>query len=238
MDRPVTTDNSFENSPESWKNMADDKTLVLMPSPCNIIVASPTHGGKSTFVYRLLKHDLFRDTPEKILYCYNSSWQPMFSRLESVMSNITFHYGMPSRTDMEEFQQTTTSHKAIILDDLMTDSVNSDSVLKLFTIGMHHNNCTVILLTHNLFPKSKHGRTINLNCQVFVLMSNCRDKAQVQTLGRQLGYARLLDAYVMACKDPYSHFVIDLHNDTPSNLRLRSSIFPDDPEPTTIYKAE
>ena len=240
MQRPDTVDTSFAvtaNTPDSWKAMSEDKVLALLNTPCNIIISSPSQGGKSTFVYRLLKHDMFRETPEKILYCYNSVWQPMFSTLESEMDNISFHYGMPSKDDLETFQTLSSSHSVIVFDDLMIDAMNTDAILKLFTIGTHHNNCSVILLTHNLFLKSKHSRTLNLNTHVFVIMANNRDKGQITSLGRQLGYRQLLQAYLAATTTPYSYFVIDLHTKTDKNLRLRSDIFPDE-GPTAIYKAE
>jgi hypothetical protein len=241
MERPSIIDVSHtrenDDIPESWKTMSEDKVLVLIPSPCNMIIASPTQGGKSTFVYQLFKHAMFHRPPEKILYCYNSTWQSMFTKMETEMDNISFHYGLPNEEELETFQASTTEHKTIVLDDLMNESMNADNILKLFTIGMHHNNCSVILLTHNLFPKSKHSRTLTLNTQVFVVMANNRDKQQIQTLGRQLGYKRFLDAYLAATPVPYTYFIIDLHNNTADNLRLRSNIFPDDTSPTTVYKA-
>jgi hypothetical protein len=240
MQRPDTVDQSFvvdNNSASSWKNMSEDKVLILLNTPCNIIISSPSQGGKSTFVHRLLKHDMFRETPEKILYCYNSTWQPMFSTLESEMDNISFHYGIPNKDDLEKFQTISSRHSIIVFDDLMTDAMNTDTVLKLFTVGTHHNNCTVILLTHNLFLKSKHSRTLNLNTHVFVIMANNRDKGQITALGRQLGYRQLLQAYLTAAAEPYTYFIIDLHTKTDKNLRLRSAIFPDE-GPTAVYKAE
>lgn len=238
MERPDTVDLTYTgNAPQSWKTMDEDKVLVLLNTPCNIIISSPSQGGKSTFVYRLLKHDMFKESPENILYCYNSSWQPIFSTLESEMDNISFHYGMPNKEDLEDFQTRTDKHSVIILDDMMLDAMNADAILKLFTIGTHHNNCSVMLLTHNLFLKSKHCRTLNLNTHVFVIMANNRDKNQIQTLGRQLGYKNLLEAYLEATKESYSYLVIDVHTKTENKLRLRSSIFPDDLT-TVIYKVE
>ena len=74
MERPDTVDQAFvasNNTPDSWKIMSEDKILMLLNTPCNIIISSPSQGGKSTFVYRLLKHDMFREPPEKILYALN-----------------------------------------------------------------------------------------------------------------------------------------------------------------------
>jgi len=152
--------------------------------------------------------------------------------MESEIPNITFHHGMPDDETLEEFQSSTNKHKIIILDDLMMSAVNTDSVLKLFTIGTHHNFCSVILLTHNLFPKSKHGRTLSLNTHVFIIMANTRDRQQIDALGRQVGYKDLLKAYLAATPEAYKYFIIDLHNHTPKSLRLRSNIFTDEKGPT------
>ena len=241
MERPNIVDISFaeEHSdvPESWKTMSQDKVLILFPSPSNIIISSPTQGGKTSFVYRLLKHDLFQQTPKNIMYCYNSTWQQKFDKMQEEIDNITFHHGMPSDGDLEDFQTSSNDHKLLVLDDLMPHASDADSILKLFTVGTHHNHCTVILLTHNIFVKSKHGRSLSLNTQIFILMANTRDILQVKTLGRQIDIPKLSDAYSLATPRPYTYFIIDLHNHTPQNLRLRSHIFPDD-DLTTVYKAQ
>lgn len=241
MHRPTTVDLSYVGDnqvPESWKNMEEDKVLVLFNTPSNIIISSSTMGGKTMFVSRLLEHDMFTVTPEKIMYCYNSRWQDLFSHMESEIDGMDFYQGMPSQEEIDSFLSSTESHKLMVFDDLMTDAVNSDRVMKLFTVGTHHNNCSVILLTHNLFPKSKHSRTLSLNTQTFVVMANTRDLGQLETLGRQLGYKHLLEAYKAATPRPYSYLVIDVNNCTIENLRLRGNIFPDDKGPTEIYKAE
>ena len=86
-------------------------------------------------------------------------------------------------------------------------------------------------LTQNLFPPGERSRTISLNSHVLVVFRNPRDSLGVSTLARQMfpkhtGY--LLDAFHDATSRPYGYLVIDCHQLTPENMRLRTSILPEE----------
>jgi len=50
----------------------------------------------------------------------------------------------------------------VILDDLLTD-VYSKQLCELFTLGSHHRNISLILITQNLFHQGRFCRNISLN---------------------------------------------------------------------------
>ena len=83
-------------------------------------------------------------------------------------------------------------------------------------------------IVQNLFNKNKEQRCINLNTHYIVLFKNPRDKSQVIHLAKQM-YPKnthiMQDAYKLATSEPYSYLLIDLKQDTPDHIRLRSDIF-------------
>lgn len=95
---------------------------------------------------------------------------------------------------------------------------------------VHHIPCTVIFLTQNLFQKGNENRTRALNTQYMILFKNPRDATQIAILNRQMYPGRnnfLVNAYRDATeKQPYGYLFIDLCQDTPPELRVRSKILP------------
>ena len=153
------------------------------------------------------------------MYCYEE-FQPLFAKLPGV----EFHEGLP---EVERFDGR--RRVLLIIDDLMNEA--DETVCKLFTKLSHHRNVSVVFLTQNLFHKSPHVRTMNLNTHYLVLFKNPRDATQVATLARQMypGKSKfLLEAFEDATKEPYGYLLIDLKPETDEKYRIRTNIFPDD----------
>ena len=80
----------------------------------------------------------------------------------------------------------------------------------------------------NLFPKNKESRTISLNSQYIVVFKNPRDVSQ---MAKQMYPGRVKfvqEAFADATSTPYGYILVDVEQDTPEDLRLRTSILPDD----------
>ena len=119
----------------------------------------------------------------------------------------------------------------VILDDLMSQCSNDQRVADLFTCGSHHRGISVLFLTQNLFPPGKLSRTISLNSHYMLIFRNPRDSLGIATLARQMypknvGY--LLESFNDATKRPYGYLLLDLHQLTPEDLRLRTNILPNE----------
>ena len=83
----------------------------------------------------------------------------------------------------------------------------------------------------NLFPKNKESRTISLNSQYMVIFKNPRDASQIANLAKQMYPGRGAfgqEAFADATASPYGYLLIDLKQNTPDDMRLRTSILPDD----------
>ena len=89
----------------------------------------------------------------------------------------------------------------------------------------------MLYLVQNLFPKNKEIRTISLNTHYMVVFKNPRDATQMSHLARQMYPGRtkfVQEAFKDATKIPYGYLLVDLKQDTPEDMRLRTAIFPDD----------
>ena len=117
----------------------------------------------------------------------------------------------------------------VVLDDLMAET--DGRVTEFFTKKSHHSNTSVIYIVQNLFPKHKESRTIRLNVQNMVVFKNPRDASQVTHLAKQMYPGRVnfvQEAFKDATNVPYGYLLVDLKQDTPEDLRQRTTILPDD----------
>ena len=95
----------------------------------------------------------------------------------------------------------------------------------------HHSDTSVIYLVQNLFSKNKESRTISLNAQYMIVFKNPRDSSQLANLARQMYPGRgafVQEAFADATASPYGYLLIDLKQNTPDDMRLRTSVLPDD----------
>lgn len=151
------------------------------------------------------------------MWCYGE-WQPLYATIRGV----EFVEGLPDVKTLNP-----TCRTLIVVDDLMAET--DDRVTKLFTKGSHHRNISVIYIVQNLFNKNKENRTISLNSQYMVLFKNPRDASQINHLAKQMypGHTKFMqEAFENATIAAYGYLLVDLKQDTPEHMRLRTNIFP------------
>ena len=199
--------------------------------PSTWMIAGPSKSGKSHFTKKLIRTAacMINPPPERIVWCYGS-YQPDLVR--ELSATVEFVEGIPNVNELLDGRRT-----LLILDDLMAET--DSRVTNLFTKGSHHLNATVIYVTQNLYNKCKENRTISLNTHYLIIFKNPRDVSQVEHLGRQMfpnkaKYFRA--AFADATSRKYGYLLIDLLTTTPDELRLRTSIFPDDKDSTIVYQ--
>ena len=130
-----------------------------------------------------------------------------------------------------------TTRNLIVIDNLMAET--DERVTTLFTKKSHHRNTSVLYLVQNLFHKNKESRTISLNSQYMVVFKNPRDASQMLHLARQMYPGRVKfvqEAFKDATSVPYGYLLVDLKQDTPEDMRLRTTIFPDNGVQYRRYK--
>lgn len=166
----------------------EKESLIKFESPSTITLISASNGSKTLFVLRLLENSegMFTEDFSTVVYCYGTSWQPVFDDMLKAKTSIIFKEGMPTNDELELLSNDK-AHTCLTLDDLMTEiNATPKSIEKLWTVHSHHYKMSVIYLTHNMYQKSPSARTISLNTQIFVLFRNHRDAQQIQYFGRQI----------------------------------------------------
>ena len=204
---------------------------LLHPFTC--IVSGPSGCGKSSLVKAILQHDVINPLPDHILWLYAED-QPLYQS----MKNVEFIQGIPD--DLEtRFERR--HNNVLILDDLMTQCHSDERLTRLFSVGSHHKNLSIIFIIHNLFHYGKEMRTVSLNSHYIILFKNPRDRLQISTLARQMypGQSQfLIEAFHDATKEAYGYLIIDLKPTTADKLRIRTGILPSDRQLVYVHKDE
>ena len=195
-----------------------------------MLVCGPHTSGKTVFIMSLIDsaHELFDIVPTRVYWCYGQRTK-LHDRM--VKKNYNMIQGIPPNFDFIE------PNSIIMLDDLMVDGANSQTITNLFIRSAHHKPCFVIFTQQNLFPRGQQTRDRQLNTQYYVLFKNPRDPSQVSYLGRQMfpnSQQFLVSAYQNATQRPYSYLLLDFHQKTPEIARVRARILPHQ-RPMTCY---
>ena len=200
---------------------------VRLKHPMSMCIVGPSFSGKTVFVKKLLNNAMamIDPPPQKIVWFYGE-YQDEYTAMRNTIPNIEFYENLPS--DFYQFTEKTRP-TLFVIDDLMDAASNDKKVSSLFYKGSHHHNASILYISQNLYQKGRESRTISLNTQYYCLFKNCRDKIQINCLGRQMypGQGKFFqEAYNDATREKYGYLFVDLKPDTPDSYRLRTNIFP------------
>lgn len=179
--------------------------------PFSMSISGITQSGKTQFLKSLLlnSNKIVTPAPDRVVICFTEE-QEAYRELVSKLPHVELIKGL--EFDLEEFNPDI--NNIIVIDDQMNDAVQSEKIHQLLTKGSHHKSVSVIILTQNLFPQGKHGKTMRLNTHYTVIMKSPTFASQINYLSRQVfpNKSRFLpDAYKKATKNPYSYLVLNLH---------------------------
>jgi hypothetical protein len=222
--------------------MASERSYdTRLVTPFNCIISGVSQSGKTTLVSNLLRlsGSIFTKKPSKVLLFFKFN-QAIYTEM---IQNGLIHELIEindETLDYDNIVERVSPYKSgqgslIIFDDSMSD-ITSDFA-QIFTNLSHHQNCSVIYITQNLFHKDSNYRTMSLNAHYLFLMKNGRDKQQINTLARQIcpgNSTYVVQAFIHATRHPYSYLLLDFRPASPEILKLRSHIFPNE-FPYTVY---
>jgi len=192
---------------------------VQLCTPFIMIINGSTQCGKTTLIKKILlrQNEIIDKKFEKILYCYAYSL-PMFE-----LENVEFNEGLPTNFDGLD-------NGLLILDDLMEELSKSKSAIDLFTKKSHHQNISIIFVTHNFFFKNL--RNLTTQCKYICLMKNPRENAYVKNIGRQMNMGLKNEPFEQAFEcvmnKPFGHLLLDFNMNQRDDMRIRTSVFPED----------
>lgn len=184
--------------------------------PMTMLIAGPSYSGKSTLVAGIINagSEIIDVNFKKIIWCYaeRNSVSSILPQINNEHKDkIQFVKGVP-----DEFGNPDNEPQLIVLDDLMCESNSASAVSELFTRGSHHRNFSVILITQNIFQKSKHSRDISLNAKYIVHFKSPRDILQFSYLARQIypeNSKDLCRLFKEITRTSHSYIFIDLTQD-------------------------
>lgn len=142
-----------------------------LKTPFNCIISGASKSGKTTLVQKLLtiRDDMFTTNPDRVILFYKymqDVYQEMLNNhlVDELLdvSSTDFNF----ETIVEKVRPYKDGNGSmIIFDDSMTDLVGDFE--QIFTNISHHQNCSVIFITQNLFFNNKAYRTMSLNAHYF-----------------------------------------------------------------------
>ena len=206
--------------------------------PFTMTVAGSTGAGKTSFVRRLLRcrDTVFDKEIVSVVYFY-TMWQSAYAEMKEEFGDlIRFVEGLPEEEEVRKIGNIP-GEKCIILDDLMS-AVSSDKAMEnLFTRESHHYSISVIYVTQNIFAQGKSSRSIAVNVQYTVLMSNPR-VSQIAALGQQFGLGKeLKEAFLDATAKKRFRYLIFLASPRDeSGYTMIAEALPDDAGPIAVYE--
>lgn len=154
--------------------------------PFNMIISGPTSSGKSVAMKNILKfkNEMLTNPPSSVVIFFKI-WQPLYDELKEGGLVTHFYEGVPDEEFIFPFlEERKGSYPLIIFDDLLSEI--NHVIEKLFLVGSHHLNTSIILLTQHLFYANPLFRTLSLNATYLLVKKNPRDPSQMVILNKQL----------------------------------------------------
>lgn len=200
---------------------------IQLPSNSSLLIWGPSETGKTTLLLDIIANtDTLYATPVHKIIFYYSQWQPVYDELQKSNPSIVF---VENQQQAEEAIASEKGHKLCIFDDHFQSAVSETNkfLFDLLTIRCHHDNTSVIMVTHIVFdPKLKNLVT---NFQQFVF-TNIRNSLSVSTFLQQYSrptYKQLLNHYeYLMNKQEFGTFFFSKHPKTSFDIRVRSSVVP------------
>jgi hypothetical protein len=199
-----------------------------------VMICGPSKAGKTMWVINLIRNRnlLFKELFNKIYWFYGA-WQDGYENLTAM--NIIMKQGTIEDNSDEAIE----SKSMVVLDDLVMETENSRAVTALFTKQVHHKHLFLVYITQNFYHQSREARMRHLNSHYIVFFKNPRDKTQASILARQMFPGRSCKAFAemfeKVTTKPHSYLMIDLGQNSPTEIRLRTNIFPHE-YPPIVYK--
>lgn len=174
---------------------------LYIKTPFRLTVSGSSGSGKTNWIQRFIRHhdQIVGFKFDTILFMYGE-YQTLFDDIKKEHDHILWCEGFCHETLLDKLQPDT-SHKLLILDDLLNE-ISKDKLLQSFYIRKsHHWNVSILLTTQYLHDK--HLRLVNLNTTDYILFKSVRDITPIRVLGLQMyptKWRQFIDIYIHATR--------------------------------------
>jgi len=205
-------------------------------TPCAVCISGPSQSGKSSFIVKLVecREVMFNQKFERLYYCQPPNlcigYNPVFEQICKTFPSAELVSGLPDVTKLQLDIDSTS--KLLILDDLMVSLLNSEEMVHLFTVQIHHSNITCLFTLHNIYSQSRFSKTISRNIAYSVLFYNRLDLRELKTISSQISNNSnfLLDCFKFLMEKfagNNAYIVIDgSYQSKMKSMFIRSHVFP------------
>ncbi len=235
------TSNLILDSKKIVQEVTVSQDFVKIHCPSRMVIAGPSMIGKSQFALKLIqfRNIIYNAKFDRIVYAFPEATLHLHSsfieELKTACPFIEIIEGLPDTSTLN-LDAEKTSHKLLIMNDLMSKAFSSSSILELVTRTSHHSNISVIIICQSIFLPAKHRLTLIRNCSEKVLFHNKVDHNQLNILSRHINpnNPNLLKEcfdfiYRHTQRADLKYVLIDASplSELPYNACLRTFIFPD-----------
>ena len=216
-----------------------DNNSLSIQVPFSMSISGPSQSGKSEFICQLIQHRerLFTSKFVRIIYCQPESLahknNTFFNRIKEYFPTAELNNGLPNISKLN--LDLNTMPCLLIIDDLMTEFLDSPQMVDLLAIQVHHYNLSTVFTLQNFFATSKFGKTMMRNVNYKVYFYNRLDLRELRNISCQIVpncpsfmQSNFNFLYKNFPSDPSHYIFVDGHfrSKVPS-LFVRSHIFPD-----------
>ena len=190
------------------------------PFRCGLFGSSRT--GKTTLIYKLIKHGLFDVQFENIYYCFPSIYENELDWHEHLDATVEYLDHLPTK----EFFSKIECESLVILDDCWFSCAQYENIRDLFKVLSGKKNISVFITSQNPFEGGSNARTIRNNLNYYFLFRNLGDQQINRKLCQQLGFLNQYElANVTIQKQQYGSVFINLDvNLMNEELRVSTNI--------------
>jgi hypothetical protein len=194
--------------------------------PFCAMVSGATQAGKTHWMKKFLQHldELIDAEITEVIWCYGISQKSNHDDIKAICPvPITFVEGLP---DIDEITTPTSPPKLVVLDDLQNQCKKGEAN-DLFSRAASHRQLGIFHLVQNFHGKGM--RDLSLQVKYAIIFKNPREASQIAYLARQMApgnWRYIIDAYNDATAQPHGYLLFDLAQQTPSDRRVRTHIFP------------
>ena len=202
--------------------------------------------GKSTFIKKLLKwrHLLFDENPGIVIYVYASRTPDIDEMLgKGLINKAVNHLPEEYQSFKKLLEPYVNEGILLVIDDGLSQLENY--LPEVFEEYTSKHKTTVLFVSQATFLDSANFRRLSDNSHYIICTPNKRNFLKIRNLAMQArpcNHQFVINAYMDATKPKlsiegvsYGYFILDFSVSSPEALAFKTSIFPNEYEPVTVY---